>query len=122
MAALTCPVHGPQENTSEPLCPICMEFLVPDVGPVAAEPSADEAAACAEPGCGTPLVEGRCPIHSLGAGPQLPVTRRDGEPARVLFPWGMVEIDRDELWIGRSPDCGAVSAQISKYDNISKGR
>lgn len=123
MAALKCPVHGPQENVGEPLCPICMEFLVPDVEPMKAESLGDEVAVCPEPGCGTPLADGQCPVHSLGAVAQPPMTRRDREPeqpARVLFPWGAVEIDRDEVWIGRSSDCGAVAVQISRYDNISR--
>jgi hypothetical protein len=125
MAALKCPVHGPQENTGESLCPVpaCLEFLVPDVEPMPAGPPDDEPEVCPEPGCGTPLSAGRCPVHSLGAGVQPPLTRHDPGPAqaaRVLFPWGAVEIDRDEIWIGRSPECGAIAAQISRYDNVGR--
>ena len=119
MAALKCPVHGPQVNTDEPLCPVCMEFLVPDVEPATAQPTNDDIAVCPEPGCGTPLTDGRCSVHSLGVGPQPRMTRRDGGSARVLFPWGTVDIDRDELWIGRSPG-SAVASHIGDYDNISR--
>ncbi|WIX92518.1 FHA domain-containing protein [Amycolatopsis sp. DG1A-15b] len=123
MAALKCPVHGPQKWTGEALCPACMEFLVPDVEPMTAEPPGDEEGVCAEPSCGMPLSEGRCPVHSLGAVAEPHVTRRDrdpGQPARVLFPWGPVEIDRDEVWIGRSPECGAIAAQLDRYDNVGR--
>ena len=123
MAALKCPVHGPQENTGQTLCAICMEFLVLDVEPVSAEPPPDGAEMCPEPGCGTALVDGLCPVHSLGAGPQLRATTRDEDqepPASVLFPWGAVELDRDEVWIGRSPDCGVIAAKVDRYDNISR--
>ncbi|ONI84539.1 hypothetical protein ALI22I_28715 [Saccharothrix sp. ALI-22-I] len=110
-------MHGPQEDTGQKFCPICMEFLVPCVEPLAQMASA----VCGEPGCGMPLADGLCPVHSLDDSPQPRRTTRDPgvDSATVLFPWGPVVVD-GEVWIGRAPECGALADRVDRYDNVSR--
>lgn len=124
---MRCPVHGPQDTT-KPVCPVCMDFLVPD------EPIAMAAAAgpgtCDLPGCGMPLADGGCPVHALDDAIASPATggarattrdRPTAEATAVLeFPWGTMDVCVGETWIGRSNDCGLIADRIDPYDNVSR--
>lgn len=113
MAAMRCPACGLRTDTSKRVCPQCTEFLVPD------EPPVEAAAVCED--CGMDLVDGECPVHSLGTPPPAATTRDTVErTATVDFPWGPVDVGASEVWIGRADECGALVARLRQYDNISR--
>jgi hypothetical protein len=130
MAAMICPTHGAQADGLR-LCPEpnCFEFLTPEEPEPA--PPQPVAGTCAEPGCGTSLLDdGRCPVHAISLSGEVSaqLTRVEARPdapsaatpVALEFPFGAVGVGSEELRVGRSPDSGPLAARLGGYDNVSR--